>query len=361
MRPGYQKKRRQKKDYARIPRRALLGALVTVGLARTGAGPWIETAVTSAGSRFEQALSAVSGTDGSPADDGTADPADDPGADCGQLVWESCAPALPAAAAQDGPAPVSVQIDGSSGNYDGSGAVYIKNETDYDIDIPALLSAPGKVRLSGDRVQVLVMHTHGTEAYTPTAANSYTPTDTDRTTDCRYNVVRVGQEICDVLNGMGIPTVHSETLNDSPAYSGSYTRALEDISAYMKENPSIKLVIDVHRDAMVTASGKKYKTVAEIEGQQAAQLMLVCGTDAGGLVHDGWRDNLSFQLQVQQRLNTAYPGIMRPLDLRAARFNQHVTAGSMLLEVGTSGNTLEEALISARIFARTLGAMLLDS
>ena len=225
MRSGYQKKRRRKKDYARIPRRALLLALVTVGLARTGAGPWIETAVTSAGSRFEQALSAVSGTDGSPADDGTADPADDgtadpaddPGADCGQLVWESCAPALPAAAAQDGPAPVPVQIDGSSGNYDGSGAVYIKNETDYDIDIPALLSAPGKVRLSGDRVQVLVMHTHGTEAYTPTAANSYTPTDTDRTTDCRYNVVRVGQEICDVLNGMGIPTVHSETLNDSPA------------------------------------------------------------------------------------------------------------------------------------------------
>ena len=154
--------------------------------------------------------------------------------------------------------------------------------------------------------------------------------------------------------------MHSDTLNDSPAYSGSYNRALEDITAYIKEYPSVKLVIDVHRDAITASDGTKYKTVAQIDGADTAQLMLVCGTDAGGLTHDSWQDNLSFQLKIQKEMNTRYPGIMRPLDIRAARFNQHVTPGSMILEVGTSGNTLEEALSSARLFAETLADMLLN-
>ncbi len=254
----------------------------------------------------------------------------------------------------------SVTIDGKDDGYPGSGSIYIQNRSQYDIDIPALLKADDGVRLSGDDVQVLIMHTHGSEAYTPDPFNNYTPTDTDRTTDTNYNVVRVGDEIAAILEDRGIKTVHSRTLHDSPAYNGSYNRALDDITAYVKEYPSIKVVIDVHRDAMVTQNGTKYKTVAEVGGETTAQLMFVCGTDGGGLVHDNWRQNLSFQMKLQDRLNTAYPGLMRPINIRDERFNQHVTPGSMLLEVGTSGNSLPEALSSARLFANALADELLS-
>ena len=254
----------------------------------------------------------------------------------------------------------SVTINGKDDGYPGSGSIYIQNRSKYDIDIPALLKADDGVQLSGDDVQVLIMHTHGSEAYTPDPFNNYTPTDTDRTTDTNYNVVRVGDEIADILESRGIKTVHSRTLHDSPAYNGSYNRALEDITAYIKKYPSIKVVIDVHRDAMVTQNGTKYKTVAEVNGETTAQLMFVCGTDGGGLVHDSWRKNLSFQMKLQDRLNTEYPGLMRPINIRDERFNQHVTLGSMLLEVGTSGNSLPEALSSARLFANALADELLS-
>ncbi len=354
----YTRKKRRKPELA-IPGHAFLLFIAVVVLLRTGMAARIEDAVRQSGSRFEAALVQTVGQALLFPRPGLADPQ----AETGQQSYESPFPDT------DTPVPapevpqtktVPVTIDGSTGDYDGSNAVYIKNETDYSVDIPALLAAKDPVRLSGDQVQVLVMHTHGTESYTPTAQYNYTPSDTDRTTDCNYNVVRIGREITRILNEKGIKTVHSETLNDSPAYSGSYNRALEDITAYIKDNPSIKLVIDVHRDAMVAQNGTKYKTVASINGQQTAQLMLVCGTDGGGLIHDNWKDNLSFQLKLQQRLNTQWPGIMRPLNLRAARFNQHVTAGSMLLEVGTTGNTMEEALSSARLFAEGLAELLLE-
>lgn len=352
----YARKKRRRKDLA-IPGRAFLLFAAAVLLLRTGWAARIEETVRQSGSRFEAALMQTSGQAHLLPQPDLADPE----READQQSYESPLPEhIPPAPEVPQTKTIPVTIDGTTGSYDGGNAVYIKNETDYTVDIPALLARKDPVRLSGDQVQVLVMHTHGTESYTPTAQYNYTPSDTDRTTDCNYNVVRVGREITRILNEKGIRTVHSETLNDSPAYSGSYNRALEDITAYIKENPSIKLVIDVHRDAMVAQNGTKYKTVASIDGQQTAQLMLVCGTDGGGLVHDGWQDNLSFQLKLQQRMNTAWPGIMRPLNLRAARFNQHVTPGSMLLEVGTTGNTLEEALSSARLFAEGLAELLLE-
>ena len=270
-------------------------------------------------------------------------------------VTQPTSPALPSA-----PVIKAITIDGSDGEYPSSGVVFIQNRSKYDIDIAGLLKMKDTVKLSGDQVQVLIMHTHGTEAYTPDASHNYVASDTGRTTDSNSNMLRVGAEIEKILEANGIKTIHSTVLNDSPSYSGSYNRALDDISAKLKANPSIKVVIDVHRDAMETASGICYKTVAQVDGKQVAQLMFVTGTDGGGLKHPNWKKNLSFQMKLQQRINTRYPGIMRPMSIRNERFNQHVTTGSMLLEVGTSGNTLEEALASARIFARELAAMLKD-
>ena len=269
---------------------------------------------------------------------------------------ESSAVSMPIVVVEQPPQPVFTP---SPSDYQGTGTVYFKNETDYAIDMTSLLQKDSPVALGEQGVQVLIMHTHGTEAYTQSPGHAYVASGEYRTTDSSANMLRVGQEICDILNDRGISAVHSRTLNDYPAYNGSYNRALKDIQAHIQQYPTIQLVIDVHRDAIATGN-TYYKTAAEVDGQQTAQLMFVTGTDAGGLTHDHWQDNLAFQAQLHDRLNSAYPGIMRPMSIRASRFNQHIRKGSMLVEVGACGNTLEEALAAAQIFANTLADALLE-
>ena len=269
---------------------------------------------------------------------------------------ESSAVSMPILVVEQPPQPVFIP---SPSDYQGTGTVYFKNETDYAIDMTSLLQKDSPVALGEEGVQVLIMHTHGTEAYTQSPGHAYVASGEYRTTDSSANMLRVGQEICDILNDRGISAVHSRTLNDYPAYNGSYNRALKDIQAHIQQYPTIQLVIDVHRDAIATGN-TYYKTAAVVDGQQTAQLMFVTGTDAGGLTHDHWQDNLAFQAQLHDRLNSAYPGIMRPMSIRASRFNQHIRKGSMLVEVGACGNTLEEALAAAQIFASTLADALLE-
>ena len=269
---------------------------------------------------------------------------------------ESSAVSMPILVVEQPPQPVFIP---SPSDYQGTGTVYFKNETDYAIDMTSLLQKDSPVALGEEGVQVLIMHTHGTEAYTQSPGHAYVASGEYRTTDSSANMLRVGQEICDILNDRGVSAVHSRTLNDYPAYNGSYNRALKDIQAHIQQYPTIQLVIDVHRDAIATGN-TYYKTAAEVDGQQTAQLMFVTGTDAGGLTHDHWQDNLAFQAQLHDRLNSTYPGIMRPMSIRASRFNQHIRKGSMLVEVGACGNTLEEALAAAQIFANTLADALLE-
>ena len=269
---------------------------------------------------------------------------------------ESSAVSMPIVVVEQPPQPVFTP---SPSDYQGTGTVYFKNETDYAINMTSLLQKDSPVALGEEGVQVLIMHTHGTEAYTQSPGHAYVASGEYRTTDSSANMLRVGQEICDILNDRGVSAVHSRTLNDYPAYNGSYNRALKDIQAHIQQYPTIQLVIDVHRDAIATGN-TYYKTAAEVDGQQTAQLMFVTGTDAGGLTHDHWQDNLAFQAQLHDRLNSAYPGIMRPMSIRASRFNQHIRKGSMLVEVGACGNTLEEALAAAQIFANTLADALLE-
>lgn len=236
--------------------------------------------------------------------------------------------------------------------------VFIQNLTDFDIDMAALLKNDIPVQLSPKGVQVLIVHTHGSESYTPSEAYQFEYTENDRTLDTRYNVVRIGDELEEILENNGIKTLHVRDIFDSPSYSGSYSRSLEAITQAFKDNPSIKIVIDIHRDAMIAKDGTKYKVTADIDGKTAAQLMFVTGTSGGGLVHDNWQKNLTFHGRIQQEMNSRYPGIMRPINIRESRFNQHVCPGSMLLEVGTSGNTLDEALYSIQLFGEVMSDML---
>ena len=243
---------------------------------------------------------------------------------------------------------------------DKAATVTINNETSYEVDVADCLAADEHLHADGDGPQVLIYHTHGSESYTPDAAFPYTPTETERTTDTGYNVVRVGDELQKVLEGSGISAVHIREIFDTPVYSGSYDRSLAAIEDTLEQYPSITTVIDVHRDSILTDDGRAYKTSCTINGEETAQLMLVVGTDDGGLYHPDWQENLDRAVSLQYRLNRTYPTLMRPLNLRTQRFNQHATNSALLVEVGSSGNTMTEALRGIRLFGEVLSEELLN-
>lgn len=276
-------------------------------------------------------------------------------------VYAPRAAAAPRSEADDEPPAESAYVPAAPENdapvldaADKAATITVNNETSYEVDVAACLSSDAAIRAEGDGPQVLIVHTHGSESYTPDAAFPYTPTENERTTDTRYNVVRVGDELQKVLEQNGVQAVHIREIFDSPAYSGSYDRSLAAIEDALAEYPTIQVVIDLHRDSILTDDGEAYKTSCTIDGEEMAQLMFVVGTDAGGLYHPDWQRNLNYVTQLQYTLNRAYPGLMRPVNLRTQRFNQHASPGSMLVEVGSSGNTMPEALAAIRLFGQTL-------
>ncbi len=229
----------------------------------------------------------------------------------------------------------------------------VRNDTAFVLEEEAIPS--GGIRLTaGDVPQVLIVHTHTSEAYAPDEIYSYEQDDNDRTLDPRFNVVAVGDLVEAQLEKAGIAVLHERAINDYPSYNGSYTRMLGVIEDYLAEYPSISVVLDIHRDAMIYPDGSRFAPRADIGGESTAQVMLVVGTDEGGLSHPGWRENLAFALAIQRRADELYPGLMRPVNLRASRFNQHVSPGALIVEVGSSGNTLGEALRGAELFTEAL-------
>jgi stage II sporulation protein P len=203
-----------------------------------------------------------------------------------------------------------------------------------------------------------IVHTHTTESYTPTPMFEYTPSDTDRTLDKKYNMVRVGDAVKKVLTEKGITVYHDTTINDYPSYNGSYNKSGTNIKNHLSAYPSTKIVLDIHRDAIGTSESTKTKYVCEVDGKNAACIMFVAGSDQSGLAHEKWRENLSFALLLQEHINGIYPDLCRPLNFRKQRFNQQLSPGAIIVEVGTNGNTLEEAIYGAELFARALADFL---
>lgn len=239
--------------------------------------------------------------------------------------------------------------------------VYILNRTSKALDMAALATTPVEIALPQDEnPQILIMHTHGSEAYAQDGLDIYNETGTARTTDPNYNIIRVGDEIERIFKEMGLNVLHDRSLCDYPSYNGAYDRSKAVVKQYLSDYPSIKIVLDIHRDALVGKDGTIYKPVTEIDGVKTAQVLLVMGSDDGGLSHPNWQQNLSLAMRVQHRMNTLWPGVARPITLRSARFNQQLTAGSLLVEVGAHGNTLQEALSAARLFARSAGQVFLE-
>ena len=247
----------------------------------------------------------------------------------------------------------------SPDGYDVAGGLYLYNRTSLDVDLASAASAAVPITLPEEGPQILIVHTHGTEAYTPDGTDVYTPSDNNtRTLDNNYNMVRVGDEMEKVFTEMGLGVIHDTTLHDYPQYNGAYDRSAKTVAAYLEQYPTIRVVLDVHRDALIGEDGTVYKAVTTVDGTSTAQVMLVLGSSEGG-EHPNWMENLTLACKIQNGLNTLYPTLARPMTLRSSRYNQQLCPGSLLVEVGTHGNTLQEALAAARLFARAAGQVLL--
>ncbi len=241
---------------------------------------------------------------------------------------------------------VELTAQGKEGSqYLSRDGLYLYNRSKLELT-PAVLDE-GKVDFTlGEGPQILIYHTHGSEAYTQSDGQTYTQSDPYRTTDCTRNVVRVGEEMARIFRSYGFQVIHDTELYDYPAYSGAYERSGAAVRRWLEEYPTIRLTLDVHRDALVGSDGAVYKLISQENGRRAAQVMLVVGTG-----HEGWRDNLALGVRVQRELLADYVTLARPVVLRSGKYNQDCLPGSLLVEVGGHGNTLTEALDGARLFA----------
>ncbi|MBQ7951252.1 MAG: stage II sporulation protein P [Clostridia bacterium] len=256
----------------------------------------------------------------------------------------------PTPVATSAPEPVPASKDFSSPSNQSNNhnhGVVVKNHAEKSFNIEELLKKPLIFDNSTGGYKVLVVHTHTTESYFPN----------DRDNDENKNMIRVGKEFVNVLEKNHIQTLHITKVHDVP-YTTSYKKSLESVNAALKEHPSIEVVIDLHRDALYDANGGKIKPLTTINGEAAAQVMIVTGTEKGGLPHPNWIDNLTFAVKVQNNLQQHYPNLARPVDLRKERFNTHTTKNSIIFEIGANGNTIEEAIAGAKLAAQAVANVL---
>ena len=260
--------------------------------------------------------------------------------------------------AADNGVPARTLIPTTQEGYTVSGLAYI-HSTRPDALSAAEVGKPFSARLSDEAgPQVLILHSHGSECYTPAPGADILYSGNHRSTDSRYNVVSVGDAMAEALEKAGIPVLHDRTLYDYPSYSGAYDRSLAAIETALAEYPSIQFILDVHRDAIEDAEGNEYKVISETSEGSAAQLTLVVGSDGSGLPHPNWMENLRLAAALQNQIAGQEPTLMRPILLRKSRYNQHASTGSLLVEVGAAGNAPEEARLAARLFARNLAELL---
>ena len=238
-----------------------------------------------------------------------------------------------------------------------AGGIRVDNSTNYNIDTAQLLTDGPSMTLQAGQPQILIIHTHSSEAYTMDDFTQYIPSDNSRTQDVNFNIIRVGDALTEALRSYGLEVIHDREIYDYPSYTGSYTRCGEAIQSYLTEYPSISIVIDVHRDA-IGSGDVVYKTVAEDTNTPSAQTMFVVGSNASGLDHPNWQENLKLALYLQAAVHLKHPTLQRSIKLVKERYNQQLTPGSLILEVGSNGNTLQEALNAITYFAEGAGPAL---
>ncbi len=225
--------------------------------------------------------------------------------------------------------------------------VKIKNETSFDLTEEDLKYEELKI----DKTNIIIFHTHTCESYTSSKEYTYIPTGNYRTTDLNYSVVRVGDELTKYLKKYNLNVVHNKTYHDYPSYTGSYSRSLVTVSNLLK-NTKADIIIDLHRDAI--GSYSSYAPTVKIGEDECAQLMFVIGTDGGKLKHPNWKSNLQFVIKLQEIANREYPGLFKPIILRNSRYNQNLGKAACIIEVGATGNKLEQCLNSMKYLSKII-------
>lgn len=215
--------------------------------------------------------------------------------------------------------------------------VSLHSSVTQSVDIPALLTQPLQWDLYGNEPKVLILHTHTSESYSGTTGY--------RSMDEEENMLAVGTALAQELEAAGIGVIHDRNYHDYPSYNGAYTHARGEIEAYLAQYPSICLVLDLHRDAISDSRGNQLAYTCD----DAAQLMLVVGTN-----HDLWGENMALATKLQARLEQLQPGICRPMAVRAQRFNQDLSTGAVLIEMGAAGNTLDQAMAAVPTLSRAI-------
>ncbi len=221
----------------------------------------------------------------------------------------------------------------------------VRNQTSYEINPAELVrqALPFLPLRDGKLPQVLIVHTHTSEGYQPE----------ERSQDPEKNVIVIGEILTRALEKEGIGVIHDTTVHDAD-YNGSYGRSRETVEQILADHPSIQIVLDVHRDAATMEDGGSLAVTTDWEGKQVGQIMLVIGTDEGGLDHPDWKSNLSFALRLQREMDQQFPGLSRPLILRKERYNQDLAPGMVIVEVAASGNQPEEAKAGVKLFAKAM-------
>lgn len=230
-------------------------------------------------------------------------------------------------------------------------SVQIKNESKYTLT-EDMLSTDG---VTVNNKNILIFHTHTCESYTPTETSKYNQTGNFRTTDLNFSVARVGTELQNQLKSYGYNVIHNTTYHDYPSYNGSYGNSLATVQNLLKTNKDFDVVIDVHRDAIADST---YAPTVKIGDEYVAQLMFVIGTNGSGLEHDNWVQNLKFAIKVQEKANEMYPGLFKPMIVRNSRYNQNVSKAASIIEVGATGNTLEQSNTSMKYLAKVLSEVM---
>ena len=278
----------------------------------------------------------------------------------------SSMPESPAEASQ-APAPTEVPEDqrgpiqeqklatASGDNFEN---VWVKNTTGRAISIQEELQKQPDINMRTDGPKVLIMHTHTTEGYELFDRGYYDKSYSIRTTNATQSVVRVGDEIQKALEAQGIGVIHDTTVHDYPAYNGSYGRSADTVKAQLEKNPSIQVVLDIHRDGITSEDGTRVKPTVEIDGKKAAQVMIIAGCESQSVSHPDWELNLRLAMRLQQSLATNFPDLARPLKFMNANYNQNLTHGSILIEMGSEANTLDEAMYSGQMVGEALGQVL---
>ena len=235
--------------------------------------------------------------------------------------------------------------------------VNIRSSWDCALTPRELVMEPLDWDLTGDEPTVLIYHTHAMESYTPQTGEDYTEEVPFRTADLDYNMVSIGTRLAKLLENAGISVLHDTTLHDAASYNGSYASSRETVEKYLAQYPSIRLVLDIHRDAAEDGSGHQVATTAETAQGDTARLMLVLGSEAGGLYNPNWQENYALAGKLQAVLEQESPGLCRELHLTDQRYNQDLSPGALLIEVGAAGNSHDEALRAMTPLAEAIAAL----